>query len=208
MHEISPADIDSNTIGHRIRAARKALNLNQESLASRLGVSQPTVANWEADAHNPRQLMLAKLAEALGVSLGWLAGGEAVDRAGKNHPAVAYVARPIVHVPVLPTHLLIDRRLLEDRTLHAAAIDFVPVISRSATLFAAFIDPRPYVAMFPGETLFIFDYQRTDHVAGVYLLLGEPHGPRLFLAGNQDGRPRRADQGVALGTLSLSVRIF
>ncbi|MCI5046789.1 MAG: helix-turn-helix domain-containing protein, partial [Aquisalinus sp.] len=56
-----PVLVDSpeteSAIGARIRLSRKMKGLNQADLATRLGVSQPTVANWESGVHDPRQLM-------------------------------------------------------------------------------------------------------------------------------------------------------
>ena len=44
-----------------IRAIRKQLKLTQQGLATLLGVSMSTVANWEAGRSNPSQLALRQL---------------------------------------------------------------------------------------------------------------------------------------------------
>ena len=44
-----------------IRAIRKQLKLTQQGLATMLGVSMSTVANWEAGRANPSRLALRQL---------------------------------------------------------------------------------------------------------------------------------------------------
>lgn len=205
-----PKDAETASIGQRIRAARKALNLNQEELAQRLGVTQPTVANWEADVHNPRQFMLAKLSESLSVSLGWLAGGETGAVTGPGSSAgVPYLARGLLHVPVIPMEGIRSSQDVTKDSLHAAAIDYIPITARSGQLFATFMDAGPYSQTFPGETLFVFDASRTVPVPGCYTLLLEERGPSLHHWPEQGtiGVVPKA-MGEVLGTLSLTIRFF
>lgn len=214
MNHLTPppdhfSDGDVDTIGQRIRWARKAQDLNQEALASRLGVTQPTVANWEADVHNPRQLMLAKLAEALAVSLGWLAGGEQADRAPNGGPGIAYLTRLLIHVPVISPAALACLDTLDELALHGAAADFIPISARAGKYFGCFCDPGPYGTDFPGETLFVVDYARRDPVPGTYVMLRRdaevglhhwPDGPTL---------PHLSPpMGQQLGTVAITIRFF
>lgn len=209
--KLLPTDAETDTIGQRIRTARKALNLNQEALAARLSVTQPTVANWEADVHNPRQLMLAKLAEALAVSLGWLAGGENADQLAQRHPANGYLARGLYHVPVLPAHLLTCRTRLTDGSLDMMAVDYIPMTAHTELMFATFVEPGPYEANFPGETLFVFDYARATPATGNYGLLATENGPALHLWPDHDTPcPANAPHatGDVLGILMIAIRFF
>jgi len=50
-------------------------NLTQSELAKLLGVSQAKVSNWENGYHKVKREMLMDIADALGVSFAWLAGG-------------------------------------------------------------------------------------------------------------------------------------
>ena len=161
-----------DTIGQRIRAQRKRAGLNQGALADRLGVTQPTVANWEAGVHDPRQLMLAKLADALDVSLGWLAGGERAPDERDKGAAAPYVRRPIQHVPVLaaPDAAAVARRGLDP---HQAATDYVPVTYGGGRLAAVFVDDVP--DGFQPGTPFIVDYDRRDPAPGE-TVLSAPRG--------------------------------
>lgn len=52
-------------VGHRIKAARKALGITQGELAERLEVEQSTVSRWERDDPTPTLPALAAIAAAL-----------------------------------------------------------------------------------------------------------------------------------------------
>lgn len=52
----------------RIAKRRRELNLTQEELASRIGVSAQAVSNWERNAGYPDVLLIPSLANALGIS--------------------------------------------------------------------------------------------------------------------------------------------
>ena len=68
-------DKDNNLPG-RITGARNTLGLTQAQLAQRLGVSRPTVTQWESGAREPRSVdALVRLADALGCTLDWLCAG-------------------------------------------------------------------------------------------------------------------------------------
>lgn len=55
--------------------ARKRLTLTQEQLAQRSGISRPVIAHIERQARNPSLVTLARLADALDVSLEALLSG-------------------------------------------------------------------------------------------------------------------------------------
>lgn len=160
----------AETIGQRIKACRKRAGLNQGALADRLGVTQPTVANWEAGVHDPRQLMLAKLADALGVSLGWLAGGERSEAERDKGAGAPYMRRPIQHVPVLtPEAAVAVARAGTDP--HEAATDYVPVTYGGGRLAAVFLAEGASPEDAAPGTLFIVDYERRDPAPGETALL-------------------------------------
>jgi transcriptional regulator with XRE-family HTH domain len=70
---------DQATIGDRIKAARLKMDITQEELARRAGVSQSTIGNLEANTrHKPRELL--QIADALGVSAYWLERGDSESR--------------------------------------------------------------------------------------------------------------------------------
>ena len=46
-------------IGHRIREARKQRGYNQQWLAEQIGVSQPSVSDWESGRNDPTMDNLA-----------------------------------------------------------------------------------------------------------------------------------------------------
>jgi transcriptional regulator with XRE-family HTH domain len=57
------------TLGSRIKAARKQVNLSQKDFAELLGVGQSAVAQWETNRVTPLHHNLTEIAKILGVSL-------------------------------------------------------------------------------------------------------------------------------------------
>jgi len=62
------ADVQVNTPGQRIRLLRKAKGMTQETLARRVFVTQPAVAQWESDTWTPTPTTQQLLADELGTS--------------------------------------------------------------------------------------------------------------------------------------------
>ena len=71
------------TFGEKIRAARLALNLSQEELAERTGLTPRTLYSYEKGKALPRESNLEKLAEALHVPL------RCLSEEGDEGPAAA-----------------------------------------------------------------------------------------------------------------------
>ena len=67
---------NTNTLGGRIQAGRKAAGLSQEALGERLGVSRQAVSKWEADAAVPELENLIAMSRIFGVTIGALLGVE------------------------------------------------------------------------------------------------------------------------------------
>lgn len=53
---------------NNINKLRKALNLTQNELAKKIGVTQSAIAAWESGKANPKLSKLNKIAEALNCS--------------------------------------------------------------------------------------------------------------------------------------------
>ena len=64
------------TTGQRIAQCRKKLNLSQEALGEKVGVSRQAISKWEADATLPDIDKLIVLSRLFSVSVGWLLGVE------------------------------------------------------------------------------------------------------------------------------------
>ena len=64
------------TMGQRLAARRKLLNLSQEALAEQLDISRQAVSKWESDAAIPEIDKLIALSKLYHVSVGWLLGVE------------------------------------------------------------------------------------------------------------------------------------
>lgn len=185
------ADIaDPISIGDRIKDARKDRSLSQVDLAKLVGVTQPAVANWESGIHDPRRLMLAKIADALNVSADWLASGARSLVEADTHPAAAYIRRPIQHTPVIG--FADAARLYDDPEAdpHAVAGDYIPVTSGADRLFALFVDDEAVDLAFPKGTLVVIDYADrlpADGAFALFLIDGPPVIRRWR------GRPQRLE---------------
>ena len=82
------------TVGQRIREARKAANLTQESLGAAVGVTDSAVAQWESDKTTIRGPHLVAVSTAVGRSCHWLVTGK--DEADQPTPAMSDVAAELV----------------------------------------------------------------------------------------------------------------
>jgi transcriptional regulator with XRE-family HTH domain len=76
MHDMT-ADTydDGDTLGGRITRARDLASLTLEEAASRIGVTDETLSEWESDRSEPRANKVMTLAGVLGVSPAWLISG-------------------------------------------------------------------------------------------------------------------------------------
>lgn len=75
------------TFGERLRKSRKG-RLNQEELASLIGVHINTISRWENGSRSPDMEMLQRLAQALNTTTGYLLG-ETDDPARPDAPQTA-----------------------------------------------------------------------------------------------------------------------
>jgi transcriptional regulator with XRE-family HTH domain len=87
-----PAKQPRTPFGQRIAQAREHAGLTQAELAARMGVTQPVVAYWEREPVALRIEQLAALADALGVTIDYLAGRSAKPRTPKGPPSKLRVA--------------------------------------------------------------------------------------------------------------------
>jgi transcriptional regulator with XRE-family HTH domain len=71
------AQSDNNGIATRIKAARTSLGMTQTKFAKLLGVTQGLVSRWERGLIEPRQDIIARLAEIASVSAGEFHYGKA-----------------------------------------------------------------------------------------------------------------------------------
>lgn len=59
---------NTDTLGKRIMALRKAAGMTQEQVAERLGVSPQAVSKWENDVSCPDVTMIPRIAQLFNVS--------------------------------------------------------------------------------------------------------------------------------------------
>lgn len=170
---------EDQSIGDRIRQSRKNRALNQSELAARIGVTQPAIANWESGIHDPRRLMLAKLADTLDVSQEWLAGGARSKRKVDKQPAAAYLRRPLKHTPLISFEDAARVLNEPDFDPHTVSQDYIPVTSGSDRVFALFVTDEAMNLAFPQDTLVVIDYGDRAPQDGNYCLVSKDGFPIL-----------------------------
>jgi len=63
-----------NIVGQRIKLRRMQLNLSQDELATKAGISQRQVSRYERGESDPTGQVLIQMADTLGTSADWLLG--------------------------------------------------------------------------------------------------------------------------------------
>lgn len=76
--------MDRSKIGKFIARQRKAINLTQEELAERLGVTNKSVSKWENGVCLPDASSYQMLCEILGISINELFAGEKLIEVDRN----------------------------------------------------------------------------------------------------------------------------
>lgn len=74
------------TMGNRIAKRRRDLDLDQQDLATTIGVSRPLISKWERDVSVPDVPQAVRLAQVLECSFGWLCGVDARSRCSSLPP--------------------------------------------------------------------------------------------------------------------------
>jgi len=154
-------------IGRRIKHARKKKKYSQAQLADLVGVSQPTVGNWESGNHIPRLNTMSSIADALEVRRLWLISGTEHTAGGpQSSDNSTYLSTPLVHVPVhaWPRHA--DELTHNQKT----ALHHVPISLWALEPFALKIVDKAMAREFLEGTIVIFDAALTDlHDGRLYL---------------------------------------
>ena len=87
----------SSTIGRRIAARRAALDMRQEDLARKVGVTRPTISYWETgNVKDMKGRNLTKLCSVLGVTDEWLLFGDINDQAQEPRTSYSNLERELL----------------------------------------------------------------------------------------------------------------
>ena len=95
------------TIGQRIARKRREINLSQEALGERLGVSRQSVYKWESDGALPEVDKLVAMSRLFGVSVGWLLGAE--EEPGADRPQPGTAEAPLTEGQLKVVEEIVDR---------------------------------------------------------------------------------------------------
>jgi transcriptional regulator with XRE-family HTH domain len=72
-------------LGQRIKQLRRQkLNITQEQLAEKMGVSKSTISQWESNTNEPNVDALIKLADLFGVTVDYLIGRDNYSEEERN----------------------------------------------------------------------------------------------------------------------------
>ena len=69
-------EVSTMTLGQRIQELRKGLDLSQEELGEKMGISRQAISKWEADQTIPDLDKLIALSRLFGLTIGQLLGVE------------------------------------------------------------------------------------------------------------------------------------
>lgn len=190
-------------IGNRIKQARKDKKISQTELAQLLGVTQPTIVNWETGHHEPKHASITQIADALNVRRLWLFSGldDPIDGqplspsiANQPHP---YLNTPIVHIPVLDwpasAETFLQQPLQSRRHLSASLWALQP--------FALAIQDQAMAQEFALGTFVIFDAARTKLYDGQLYLFNWNGSAILRHWRNQPNRLEAAGDPAQFETL-------
>lgn len=105
------------SIGSRLKDARVRCGLKQGELAKAVGVTASAIGNYETGVSSPKEPVLIKLMQVLGIDANYLYQ-DYVDFREDEDDAVASISRSLQHNPKLG--LLFDRsRKMSERDLDA-----------------------------------------------------------------------------------------
>ncbi|MEO1015349.1 MAG: helix-turn-helix transcriptional regulator [Pseudomonadota bacterium] len=181
---------DQNTIGARIRHARKRKGLNQTELGALIGVSQPSIANWEKGAHGPRDSMLEKMAVALGVAPAWLKGGGGAS----DHATARHIRAGLRHAPIIKLSDSLNLIDPDGADPFRFAQDFIAIGLASNKLFAFYTDDVAMTPAFPLDTIVVVDYGDRKPEEGMFCVADLGGAPALRC---WKGSPPRLEPCVA-----------
>ena len=165
-------------IGPRIKERRRDMNLTQQELGRRVGVSKATISLWEKDDTAPTGKNLLSLAKAIGRSPEWITDGREVVTPTRTTPLiaksdiVAFTAGGRVPVKEAPEQAAAAAKALSSSTATFIYVeDSTGMAPRIAPGDYICIDPdvSPTAGHNPGVWLFV--------VSGVPLLGTLDHTP-------------------------------
>lgn len=97
---------------NNISAARKAAGFSQKQLALEIGVSAPTVSEWESGKKSPRSANLSKLSELLNASSDYLLGLDEREKTPKKGIWINVFGRVAAGIPFEAIEDIVDQEEL------------------------------------------------------------------------------------------------
>jgi transcriptional regulator with XRE-family HTH domain len=197
----------AGSIGERIRRARKNAGLSQVDLARRIGVSQPAIATWESGVHDPRRVVLARLAEALSISLEWLAAGARSSAESDKQAAAAYLRRPVRHVPIISFESAAAFAENPTTDPHDVAEDYISITATASQLFGLFLNDPAVDLAFPAGSLVIIDYGDRSPGEGAFCLAAVDGSPVVRRLRSEPPRLESLSAGAGVSDVLVDERV-
>lgn len=91
------------SVGERISALRKEMNISQQELAKRLEVTRQAVSKWENDQSSPDTLNLIRISDALNTDVEFLATGK------KSAVKKSVVTVPVYQIKEVPVEKVVEK---------------------------------------------------------------------------------------------------
>ena len=92
MEDYSKKRGDCMTIGERLKALRKELDITQQKFAEKIGTTQNNIANYEIGRRNPSAAAINNICKTFNVNEDWLRSGEGEMFAETNDSVLAELA--------------------------------------------------------------------------------------------------------------------
>ena len=101
---------------NRIKLLREARNIDQKVLAIDLGVSQPTISDWENGKKQPSSKSAAKIADYFNVSIDYLLGRDNSPRplTEKKRVKIPVLGRVAAGIPITAVEEVLDYEEIEE----------------------------------------------------------------------------------------------
>jgi len=107
--KLPPLNLGHESLGERLTRLRKDRGYTQVELAEKIGTIQEIVSNYERDRLRMHAEMVARFAQALGVSADALLGLKRINSPGRSQKLPKRVVRRVEQIARLPSQ---DQRAL------------------------------------------------------------------------------------------------
>jgi phage repressor protein C with HTH and peptisase S24 domain len=110
-------------IGERIRLLRQALNLTQRDFASKIGIGEKTLRNYESGKFTPKEAVLKTIEQTFSVNPEWLRHGKGEMFLPKPKSNLEFLGAVPFDFVLMPVPVVSDAAAGKGRGLYAAMVE-------------------------------------------------------------------------------------